>query len=251
MSGPARAMLYRLALSTGLCAGELRHLTRSSLDFDKQAVTLNAQHTMNRTACTLPLRNDMALALADFYSDMLPTALLFNMPPKWDVIEMFKGDLVVAGVAYQDAAGRFADFHALRHTFITNLARSGVHPKVAQDLARHSDINLTMARYSHTLMEQRADAVAMLPEIVTVSSHSVAEGTTGGTHLASCLAFSGGKLQTQTDIDGRGNADTVSAVESSNQRSKAGLARATIVKSEVNPSNATLAQLVEQYFRKV
>ena len=39
-------------------------------------------------------------------------------------------------------------FHALRHTFITNLARSGVHPKTAQSLARHSTITLTMDRYS-------------------------------------------------------------------------------------------------------
>ncbi|MFH5804676.1 hypothetical protein [Alienimonas sp. DA493] len=39
-------------------------------------------------------------------------------------------------MAYRDAAGRVLDFHALRHTFVTNLARSGVHPKHAQALAR-------------------------------------------------------------------------------------------------------------------
>jgi integrase len=60
-----------------------------------------------------------------------------------------------------------ADFHALRHTFITNLAMSGVHPKVAQDLARHSTIELTMSRYSHTVMEQRSEAVARLPAFST------------------------------------------------------------------------------------
>ena len=48
-----------------------------------------------------------------------------------------------------DDAGRVADFHSLRHTFISNLAASGVHPKVAQQLARHSTITLTMDRYSH------------------------------------------------------------------------------------------------------
>jgi len=40
---------------------------------------------------------------------------------------------------YQDIDGKFADFHALRHTFITNLGRVNVSPKVAQTLARHSD----------------------------------------------------------------------------------------------------------------
>jgi hypothetical protein len=68
-------------------------------------------------------------------------------------------------LAPTDAAGRVADFHALRHTFITNLARGGVHPKVAQQLARHSTITLTMDRYSHTLIGEAADALKALPNI--------------------------------------------------------------------------------------
>jgi integrase len=48
-----------------------------------------------------------------------------------------------------DDAGQVFDFHALRHQFITNLARAGVAAQVAQTLARHSTITLTMDRYSH------------------------------------------------------------------------------------------------------
>ena len=48
---------------------------------------------------------------------------------------------------------------------ISNLARSGVHPKTAQDLARHSDVNLTLSRYSHTVLEEQADAVGRLPSL--------------------------------------------------------------------------------------
>jgi site-specific recombinase XerD len=39
---------------------------------------------------------------------------------------------------YVDSAGKFADFHGLRHTFVTNLCRAGVSPQTAQSLARHS-----------------------------------------------------------------------------------------------------------------
>ncbi len=46
-------------------------------------------------------------------------------------------------LAYRDDAGWVTDFHGLRRTFISNLARGGVHPKVAQQLARHSTITLT------------------------------------------------------------------------------------------------------------
>ena len=68
-------------------------------------------------------------------------------------------------LAYRDAAGRVLDFHALRHTFVTNLARAGVHPKVAQQLARHSTITLTMDRYSHTVMGELSEALEKLPAL--------------------------------------------------------------------------------------
>ncbi|NIP42390.1 MAG: tyrosine-type recombinase/integrase [Aliifodinibius sp.] len=54
----------------------------------------------------------------------------------------------------------------IRHTFATNLARSGVHPKIAMDLLDHSDINLTMAYYSHTDVKERAAALSGLPSLV-------------------------------------------------------------------------------------
>lgn len=65
----------------------------------------------------------------------------------------------------EDQDGNVADFHALRHTFISNLARGGVHPKLAQDLARHSDVNLTLSRYSHTVLAERSAALDALPDL--------------------------------------------------------------------------------------
>jgi integrase len=67
-------------------------------------------------------------------------------------------------MADRDDTGRYADFHSLRHSFISNLARSGVHPKVARALARHSTITLTMDRYSYTLIEEQAEALSALPD---------------------------------------------------------------------------------------
>ena len=57
-------------------------------------------------------------------------------------------DLAEAGISYQDEAGRYADFHSLRYTFITSLARAGVSPAHAMRLARHSTIALTMDVYT-------------------------------------------------------------------------------------------------------
>lgn len=66
-------------------------------------------------------------------------------------------------LSYKNQSGLFADFHANRHTFITNLAKGGVSPKVAQTLARHSDIRLTMNVYTHTDLAERVSAISKLP----------------------------------------------------------------------------------------
>ena len=62
--------------------------------------------------------------------------------------------------ADRDAGGLVMDFHGLRHSFITLMAQSGIHPKVAQSLARHSTITLTMDRYAHVRLFDQAEALA-------------------------------------------------------------------------------------------
>jgi integrase len=59
--------------------------------------------------------------------------------------------------------GLYADFHSLRHWFITGLARAGVSPKMAQTLARHSDIRLTLGVYTHVELADRSAAIESLP----------------------------------------------------------------------------------------
>ncbi|HJZ53720.1 MAG TPA: hypothetical protein VKE74_02110, partial [Gemmataceae bacterium] len=53
-------------------------------------------------------------------------------------------------------------FHSLRHTYTSLLARSAP-VKVTQELARHSTPVLTLGRYTHTTLSEKAEAVAALP----------------------------------------------------------------------------------------
>ncbi|MCY2986482.1 MAG: hypothetical protein NTY19_01225 [Planctomycetota bacterium] len=78
---------------------------------------------------------------------------------------MLRDDLVDAGIEPVDDDGRVVDFHGQRTTFITGLARAGVVPAMAQQLARHSDIKLTMGTYTRLTMQEMAAAVGTLPEI--------------------------------------------------------------------------------------
>ena len=79
--------------------------------------------------------------------------------------KLLRADLAVAEIAYSDADGRVFDFHALRHQFISNLARGGVHPKEAQTLARHSTITLSMDRYTHLALADLTSALERLPAL--------------------------------------------------------------------------------------
>lgn len=192
--GTVRALLYRLAFESGLRRGELHSLTAGSFDLNKRTVAVAAEDAKSDKGAVLPLRASTADLLVAHLENKLPTARAFNLPHVDTISDVFKADVEAADIPWQHPdTGFFADFHALRHSFITRLAESGVHPKVAQDLARHSDINLTMSYYTHVQLEKLSEAVAMLPEVAVESAADVREGTTGeGLH--SGLHFSG-KIQ--------------------------------------------------------
>ncbi len=190
MTGPDRAMLYQLAVETGLRASELRSLTWRSIDLDggPPTVTVAAAYSKRRRDDTLPLKASTAQILAcwrDESDRADPEHPVFaTMPDKGVIAKMLRADLTNAGIAYRDDAGHVADFHALRHTFITNLARGGVHPKVAQQLARHSTITLTMDRYSHTVVGELSEALDALPELSPGMSERERQRATGTCDIA-------------------------------------------------------------------
>ena len=126
---------------------------------------------------------------------------------------MLRVDLDAAGIPFLDNVGRRCDFHALRHTFITSLTRSGVHPKIAQVLARHSDISLTMDRYTHVVLESQKDAVEGMPSLDAPSSEDAlratgTDGTVGKECLGVLLAVTGDKTG-----DNMGHGETELMVE--------------------------------------
>jgi hypothetical protein len=101
---------------------------------------------------------------------------------------MLRNDLGAAGIPYQTDAG-IADFHSLRHTFISNLAAGGVPPKLAQQLARHSTITLTMDRYSHVGLLDLNAALESLPVVTAPESQEMRATGTTDEHAAdfSCI----------------------------------------------------------------
>ena len=156
-------MLYRLAVETGLRRDELHSLKKSSFNFDNYTVTVEAGYTKNKKKAVLPLRKTTTTELKEFLAGKMPDAKVFKVSEK--TADMLKEDLAAAKIPYVDDSGSYADFHSLRHSTGSLLAAAGVHPKVAQSIMRHSNINLTMSRYTHVLRAQESEAIAQLPDL--------------------------------------------------------------------------------------
>ncbi len=100
-------------------------------------------------------------------------------------------------LCFIDFQGGYADFHALRKTFITNLSKFGVSPKMAQSLARHSDINLTMNVYTDVVLEDQAIAVELLPELpALLPTPAFIKASSIRKHLAKIVATATCKART-------------------------------------------------------
>ncbi|MGC9261807.1 MAG: tyrosine-type recombinase/integrase, partial [Phycisphaerae bacterium] len=182
MTGAERALVYELAATTGLRASELASLTAGSLSLgESPSVTIAAKSAKNRKAAILPLRADMAVKLSAFTATKLPTAAVFARLDKFNAARIIRIDLKAAGIPYTDESGNVFDFHALRHQFISNLAAAGVHPKTAQELARHSDIKLTMNRYTHVFRGELDKAIDLLPDYAAEQARQSAQAAKTGT----------------------------------------------------------------------
>ena len=174
MSGYSRYICYRLAIESGLRRKELRALTTESFDFSAGTVTVWGDKTKNRQDAILPLRKDTAIEIEMYCRSFTPRAKLFRIHDKSS--DMVAADCGVAGIEYVDEAGRYADFHALRHTCGTLLAAAGVHPKTCQEIMRHSDIRLTMDFYTHYMTGAGKAAIESLPDL---GKKKLATGTDG------------------------------------------------------------------------
>jgi integrase len=166
MTGSERALLYRIAYTTGLRRGEIGSLTPRCLDLasERPTMTVAATNTKNRQMARFRLHDDLVEPLRERIRGLRPDEPLF--PGLWQRktgAKLMQHDLKRAGIPYRTEDGRYRDFHALR-SFISQLWDAGATPPVAQRLARHSDIRLTM-RYSHVNTEAEDEIIARLPRL--------------------------------------------------------------------------------------
>jgi integrase len=191
-----RAILYAVAIQTGLRDSELRSLTKSDLFLagEKPYIRCRAENTKNKQAAKQYIETDLTGDLREIVATKTPTANVFSMADEFDVAGMLRGDLAAARrqwldelrhnpegrakleesdfLAVTNHQGETLDFHSLRHTTGSWLALQ-VHPNVIKTVMRHSCITLTMDTYGHLLPVQHAEAVIGMARIMDAGKSSL------------------------------------------------------------------------------
>jgi len=210
VAGP-RKIVYQTALCTGIRRGEMEALEWGDLDLDTAApvIKLRASTTKNGRAAVLPIYAKLAEELKRHRpASWAPSDSVFadTIPS----MEVFKNDLKAADVPFIDDQEQRIDFNALRKTYCTNLARSGVNPWLAMKLMRHSDIHLTTKVYTDAGKLPLRESIGRLPDFFPALGSGKSENQNlGVSHLRSQKSgFSGqavslaGNYGEETDLQG-------------------------------------------------
>lgn len=181
--------LWLLAVHTGMRRGELLALRWQDVDLDRASLAVRRTLTRGTGALTFGEPKSMAgrrsLALPtvcvdalrshrirqlerrlEFDGDWQDTDLIFErgdgslLHPN-TLLHAFERLIVAAGVPR-------IRFHDLRHTAATLMLANGEHPKIVQERLGHSDISMTLNRYSHVTMDMQRDAVDRLERLLSM-----------------------------------------------------------------------------------
>jgi integrase len=174
LTGRDRGDLWLFLAGTGLRRDEVRKLIVADVRLDAVPphVRVTAAAAKSRKEQSVPLRSDLVEMLRTRLAGRRPTDNVFEVPG--GLIRRFNADCRRAGIPKRDAEGRTVDVHSLRTTFATMLSRSGVTPRVAMELLRHSRIDLTMRTYTDPRLLPLAAAVESLPSVAPSVALSVA-----------------------------------------------------------------------------
>lgn len=190
--GFPREPLLRALIFTGCRWSELAHVLWADFDMDRQLLTLRAENTKTSEDRVIPLGAGLFNALLRLMSDHLrvrgeqPAAthriFLTQRGKNWssdtsNFRRYLHNVMHLAHISYRDSVGSVLHVHAMRHTFVTRLARAGVPVQTAQLLTGHKTLQLVTAVYTHLQVEETRAAILSLPSVTTRGNVSPDSGS--------------------------------------------------------------------------
>ncbi|NLN69423.1 MAG: site-specific integrase [Chloroflexi bacterium] len=187
---PQMAVLFWMAVTTGLRQGEILGLKWSDLDWDNRRIHVQRQiqrrkgeglvfcepkSSSGRRVIVLGQstieklrshknRQEKERMLKG--NEWQENDLIFPSPigtplDSSNVVKAYKRSLEKAGLPN-------IRFHDLRHTAATLMLQEGINPKIVQERLGHADISLTLNTYSHVLPHLQEEAAEKMDELLTL-----------------------------------------------------------------------------------
>ena len=204
VAGPNRSV-YHFAARTGLRRGEIKQVRVYDLHLvgAEPYVAVRGSTTKNGKDDIRDLSPELVADLQKIIPENAAADdFVFHRVPR---VPELCADLKKAGISFQDDLGRRLDFHALRKTFNTHLAVSGVSLRERMAMMRHSDSKLTEIDYLDVEKLGLRKALAKLP---TVSPARVAAQTDAQID-SHATGFS---MQVAASADTQGNDDDAAQI---------------------------------------
>ncbi len=189
-----RDLAWLLAATMGLRRGEICGLSWGDVNFDENLVDVHRSYDSRRNLKStktasgmrlLPLTPETAEALATHRQAQLGRGL--PCKEQDPVITTRDGtrvhpDIMERWWAHDREKLGLHGFclHELRHSYLTALARAGVHPSVMQELAGHANSKITMEIYTHVNMDGKRQAAEQLRKSMGCAEASGSMGDTAG-----------------------------------------------------------------------
>lgn len=206
--GRRRGTLYLFSALTGLRASECAGIRWCDLELtgDSPRVSPRPATTKARRDEPLPLVEPLVGRLQALRAEVAqatggpprPTALVFRVPQH--IAQRLRDDAAWAEIPVVDHRGRRLDFHALRATCATLLARAGVPVQLARRLMRHSSPAMT-ARHYEKLAD--TDLRAGAAELAKALAAAAPEAAVTATQRRTTDSDDIGRAATRSDGGGR------------------------------------------------
>jgi integrase len=178
--GFPREPLLRVLLATGARWNEVIQARWADFDEAGRQIHFREESSKNLDGRSVPLAEDVARVISALRFEHVRALGLMPrgddrifLTPRGKAWPQHTGNfrkwlvdlLISAGISRRDATGRVVHVHALRHTFVTRLARADVSVQQAQALSGHRSAQLVTRIYTHLAASDVRRIVDRLPPL--------------------------------------------------------------------------------------
>ena len=169
------------AFHTGMRRGEIVNLTWDRVDLKKRVIILKGENTKTGRGREIPINDNLFEILSE-----IPVSIhggryvfLYKGLPVKDIRWSLRSACEKAGVPYGRKSEGGVTFHDLRHTFVTNMRRAGVHEKVLMEITGHLTREM-QDRYDKVDGSEKSEAVNRMGNIIKSSDQAVTKPAESG-----------------------------------------------------------------------